>query len=190
MNLEEALAKIAQLEKDKQKILDEKKDMLKLFDEKDKEEMTETEKKIAKILEEKDGKLSDLEKKLEQEKSERQKAEADRAAADKAKIDKAVAERLEKVAKGDTDVLKKLQANIGLLEALPKTTDSELDTAVNMAYNMMGAGSVNPLSATNATGGNTAEVEKGSTFGETAQGKAVASKIGLSFAKDKEGDGK
>ncbi len=181
MNLEEALKKIEALESDKKKILEEKKEMLKMFDEKDKEEMTDTEKKIARILEEEGTKRTELEKKLEAEQKAREKSEADRTKAETERTQKALTERLTKVAKGDAEVLKKLQANVELLSALPKQTDSELDTAVNMAYNMMGAGSVNPLSATNVTSNNNPDIDAPAQFSTTDKGKAVAGKLGMKF---------
>jgi len=181
MTLEEALKKIESLESDKKKILEEKKEMLKMFDEKDKEEMTDTEKKIARILEEEGTKRTELEKKLEAEQKAREKFEADRTKAETERTTKALTERLTKVAKGDAEVLKKLQANVELLSALPKQTDSELDTAVNMAYNMMGAGSVNPLSATNVTSNNNPDIDAPTQFSTTDKGKAVAGKLGMKF---------
>ena len=186
MTLEEALVKIKELEEKNQKILGEKKEMLKLFEDKDKEEMTDMEKKMAKILEEEGAKRTDLEKKLEAEQKAREKMEADRIKGEQERVSKALTERLTKVSKGDAEVLKKLQANIELLSALPKQTDSELDTAVNMAYNMMGAGSVNPLSAVSgATNGNP-DVDAPVSFSTTDAGKAVASKLGMKFMQEGE----
>ena len=191
MNLEEALAKIKELEEKNAKILNEKKEMLKIFDEKDKEEMTDMEKKIAKILEEEGSKRTELEKKLEAEQKAREKSEADRAKAEAERTQKALNERLTKVAKGDAEVLKKLQANLELLSALPKQTDSELDTAVNMAYNMMGAGSVNPLSAVSASSNGNPDVDAPVSFSTTDKGKAVAGKLGMKFLEvEKDGEQK
>ena len=191
MNLEEALAKIKELEEKNAKILNEKKEMLKIFDEKDKEEMTDMEKKIAKILEEEGSKRTELEKKLEAEQKAREKSEADRAKAEAERTQKALNERLTKVAKGDAEVLKKLQANLELLSALPKQTDSELDTAVNMAYNMMGAGSVNPLSAVSASSNGNPDVDSPVSFSTTDKGKAVAGKLGMKFLEvEKDGEQK
>lgn len=181
MNLEEALAKVRELEEKNSKILNEKKEMLKLFEDKDKEEMTDMEKKMAKILEEEGAKRTELEKKLEAEQKAREKSEQDRTKAETERTQKALNERLTKVAKGDAEVLKKLQANVELLSALPKQTDSELDTAVNMAYNMMGAGSVNPLSATNVTSNNNPDIDAPTQFSTTDKGKAVAGKLGMKF---------
>jgi hypothetical protein len=181
MTLEEALQKIKDLEEKNQKILGEKKEMLKLFEDKDKEEMTDMEKKMAKILEEEGAKRTELEKKLEQEQKAREKSEQDRTKAETERTTKALNERLVKVAKGDAEVLKKLQANVELLSALPKQTDSELDTAVNMAYNMMGAGSVNPLSATNVASNNNPNLDDPVQFSATDKGKAVAGKLGMKF---------
>jgi hypothetical protein len=190
MTLEEALAKVKELEEKNAKILNEKKEMLKLFEDKDKEEMTDMEKKMAKILEEEGAKRTELEKKLEAEQKAREKFEADRTKAETERTQKALTERLTKVAKGDTEVLKKLQANLELLSALPKQTDSELDTAVNMAYNMMGAGSVNPLSATNVTSNNNPNLDAPTPFSTTDAGKAVAGKLGMKFLEvDKAGEG-
>jgi hypothetical protein len=129
-------------------------------------------------------------KKLEAEQKAREKFEADRTKAETERTQKALTERLTKVAKGDTEVLKKLQANLELLSALPKQTDSELDTAVNMAYNMMGAGSVNPLSATNVTSNNNPNLDAPTPFSTTDAGKAVAGKLGMKFLEvDKAGEG-
>lgn len=189
MTLEEALQQIKELQEKNQKILSEKKEMLKLFEDKDKEEMTDMEKKMAKILEEEGAKRTDLEKKLEAEQKAREKMEADRTKAEQERTSKALTERLTKVAKGDTEVLKKLQANIELLKDLPKQTDGELDTAVNLAYNMMGAGSVNPLSATNVSSNNNPDIDAPVAFSTTDKGKAVASKLGLKFL-EAEGDDK
>lgn len=181
MNLEEALAKVRELEEKNAKILSEKKEMLKLFEDKDKEEMTDMEKKMAKILEEEGAKRTELEKKLEAEQKAREKFEADRLKAETERTQKALTERLTKVAKGDTEVLKKLQANLELLSSLPKQTDSELDTAVNMAYNMMGAGSVNPLSAVSGSTNGNPDVDAPVSFSTTDAGKAVAGKLGMKF---------
>lgn len=189
MTLEEAQAKIKELEEQKAKILNEKKEMLKLFEDKDKEEMTDMEKKMAKILEEEGAKRTDLEKKLEAEQKAREKFEADRTKAETERTQKALNERLTKVAKGDAEVLKKLQANIELLSALPKQTDGELDMAVNMAYNMMGAGSVNPLSATNVTSNNNPDIDAPVEFSTTDKGKAIAGKLGMKFL-EVDGDNK
>lgn len=190
MTLEEALLKIKDLEEKNQKILGEKKEMLKLFEDKDREEMTDMEKKMAKILEEEGAKRTDLEKKLEAEQKAREKMEADRTKAEQERTSKALTERLTKVAKGDAEVLKKLQANIELLKDLPKQTESELDNAVNLAYNMMGAGSVNPLSATSGVSSNNPDVDAPVAFSTTDKGKAVASKLGLNFVKEEGGEGK
>lgn len=191
MTLEEALAKIKELEEKNTKILNEKKEMLKIFDEKDKEEMTDMEKKIAKILEEEGSKRTELEKKLEAEQKAREKYEADRVKAETERVQKALNERLTKVAKGDAEVLKKLQANLELLSALPKQTDSELDTAVNMAYNMMGAGSVNPLSAVSGASNGNPDVDAPVSFSTTDKGKAVAGKLGMKFLEvEKDGEQK
>lgn len=181
MNLEEALAKVRELEEKNSKILNEKKEMLKLFEDKDKEEMTDMEKKMAKILEEEGAKRTELEKKLEAEQKAREKSETDRTKAETERTQKALTERLTKVAKGDTEVLKKLQANLELLSSLPKQTDSELDTAVNMAYNMMGAGSVNPLSAVSGSTNGNPDVDTPVSFSTTDAGKAVAGKLGMKF---------
>ena len=188
MTLEEALAKVRELEEKNAKILNEKKEMLKLFEDKDKEEMTDMEKKMAKILEEEGAKRTELEKKLEAEQKAREKFEADRAKAETERTQKALNERLTKVAKGDAEVLKKLQANLELLSALPKQTDTELDTAVNMAYNMMGAGSVNPLSAVSASSNGNPDVDAPVSFSTTDKGKAVAGKLGMKFLEVEKGN--
>ncbi len=191
MNLEEALAKVRELEEKNAKILSEKKEMLKLFEDKDKEEMTDMEKKMAKILEEEGAKRTELEKKLEAEQKAREKSEQDRTKAETERTQKALNERLTKVAKGDAEVLKKLQANLELLSALPKQTDTELDTAVNMAYNMMGAGSVNPLSAVSGASNGNPDVDAPVSFSTTDKGKAVAGKLGMKFLEvEKDGEQK
>jgi len=185
MDLTQALALIEELKANNKKIIEEKKEVLKLFEDKDKEDMTESEKKIALILEQEGSKRTELEKKLEAEQKAREQMQKDTEKKENERITKLTQERIAKVAKGDAEVAKKLEANLALLAALPKTTDTELDTAVNMAYNMMGAGAVNPLAAVSATGGGTAPVIDATTrFTDTEKGKAVGKSLGLSFSKE------
>ena len=183
--LEEALAMIAKLSGEKEKLLGEKKDLVKLFDDKDREDMTDMEKKMADILEKETAKRTDLEKQIEADRIAKETREADQAKAQKEASDAKITERIAKVSKGDKEVEKKLMANVALLDKLPRSSDADIDAVVNMSYNLMGAGSVNPLSAVSDTGGGTS-VELGGKdgFAETTQGKALGSKLGLSFAKE------
>lgn len=176
--------RIAELEANNKKILSEKKEMLELFNEKDKEDMTENEKKIAKILEDSNSKTTALEKKLQEEQQAREDMQKASEKKEAERITKLTTERITKIAKGDPEIAKKLEANLALLSALPKSTDTELDTAVNMAYNMMGAGAVNPLSAVSATTGGAAAVDTTTRFTDTDAGKAIGKSLGLSFAKE------
>ena len=186
--LEEAIAMIEQLGTqvtslqterdtaiaDKKKILEEKKDVLKLFDEKQKEGMTESEKVIAEQLETERAERIRLETQIKTDAETRNKTETDRVA-------KAIEERIVKISKGDAKVADELRANVALLEKLPRSSDSEMDTVINSAWNMRGTNEAAPLNLIHSTSGGAPKVEEKSTFSETPKGKAVADKLGLSI---------
>ena len=169
--LEEALAIIADLQTKVKTVIDEKKEVLKMFDEKTLEGMTETERKLAETLEaerierakEKQA-FDDFKKGLETEKTERTKKMLD--------------ERITKVAKGDKDFEAKLRANIDLLDKMPRATDTELDAIVDSAYKLTGQKEPNPLNDGGHASGTPANDSK-ETFSTTAEGKGLAGKLGL-----------
>lgn len=185
MNLEEALKEIERLKGENAKIIKEKKEIMELFDEKDKENMTENEKKIADILQKGEAARIALEKELAGEKKAREDEKKQREADEKSKLDTAFKERLDKVSKGDAEVRKQLEANVAALTGLPRGSEKEIDAIVNSAYNMLGNGTTNPLNAAAPASGNP-DVGGDAKFGDTAQGKSVADKLGMTFQKPAE----
>lgn len=182
--LEEAIAAIKQLgeqvtdlqgknkileDKNKQ-VIQEKKDVLELFNKEDKEGMTDNEKKLAQALEDEQKKRVDLEKQITADNDKRNRDENDR-------VTKILDGRVAKVSKGDQAVADKLKANIALLEKMPRQTDEEVDALVNSAYNMLGTNEANPLNA--PITGNNGSIDNKPRFSDTQGGKDVASKLGL-----------
>lgn len=196
--LEEAIAAIEQLTAqvtditgqrdaalaDKKKILDEKKDLLKMFDEKDKEGMTETEKKLAETLE---AERAERIKLQDQIKADNDKRNSD----ENARISKALEDRITKVAKGDTKVAEQLRANVALLEKMPRSSDGELDAVVTAGFNMLGSKDASPLAAINNGAGGAPIIDAKPAFSDTDAGKSMAGKLGLTaVAKPAEGGDK
>jgi flagellar biosynthesis regulator FlaF len=179
--LEESL----KLEQEKAaKILKEKKDMLKIFSEKDKEGMTENEVRLAEELEKARAELAAKAKADEEFRNSLSKQEQER-------TNKLIDQRIEKIAKGDKAVEEKLRANIALLDKMPRSIEAEIDAIANTAYNMLGREDVNPLAAIGTTQGGTPDTNKDKRFSDTDKGKAMAEKLGMTFVKEasKEGEG-
>lgn len=158
---------------DKKKVLGEKKDLLKMFDEKDKEGMTETERKLAETLETERAERLKLEEQLKTDAETKNKAEADRVA-------KAIEDRIVKVSKGDTKVADQLRANVALLEKMPRASDSDFDAVITSAWNMRGTQEPAPLGEINNTSGGDTKITDKPNFADTDTGKKVADKLGLS----------
>lgn len=158
------------LEDKNKQVIQEKKDVLELFSKEDKEGMTDNERKLAVALEAEQKTRTDLEKKIAADNEHRNREQNERTT-------KMIEERITKISKGDTAIADKLRANVSLLEKLPRQTDSEVDTLLGSAYNMLGTKEPNPLNAP-ITGGNT-NVDQKQGFGETTEGKSVAGKLGL-----------
>ena len=175
--LEEALEVINQLttqvtdltEKNKT-VIQEKKDAIELF--KNKEGMTDTEKELATALETERAARLDLEKKIADENTARQNEANTR-------ISTALEERIVKASKGDTAVAEKLRANVALLEKMPRGNDAEIDAVITGAWNMLGSKEANPLAQTNNTAGGAPAIDAKPNFAETAEGKGMAAKLGL-----------
>jgi hypothetical protein len=185
--LEEAIAIIEKLTEDKAKILGEKKDLLKLFDEKDKEGMTETEKKLAETLEKERAERMTLEEKIKADTEARTKEQETAKKEAQERITKLLDERIVKVSKGDKKVEEKLRANISILDRLPRSTDAEIDNIVVTGFNMLGIKDANPLAAIHGSTGGNPSVDVKPSFSTTQAGKAMASKLGLK-AVAKEGE--
>ena len=195
--LEEALAAIEQLttqmadvtkQRDEfktkaEKVLDEKKDLLALFNDKDKEGMTDTEKKLAETLEVERAERKKLEDQIKAESESRNASENDR-------VKKEIEARIVKASKGDTAVADKLRANVALLEKMPRATSDELDGLVTAGFNMLGTKEANPLAAINNGAGGAPNVETKPNFADTETGKGMAGKLGLTAVAKKEGDDK
>lgn len=178
--LEEALVVIEKLEGDKTKILGEKKGLLETLKLKD-EDMTENEKAIIAVLESERAERLAYEQKVEADNKARQDAENGR-------VTTSIEDRITKIAKGDTKVADHLRANIALLEKMPRTNDGEIDALATAAFNMMGTKDANPLAATNNTAGGQPKVDEKPSFSDTAEGKGIAGKLGMTnVAKADEG---
>jgi hypothetical protein len=178
--LEEALAVIAQrdaqvadLTTKNQTILNEKRDLVeKMFSDKDKEGMTDTERKLAEALELSTSTVKQLEAKIESDNKARQDA-------DNTRVSTALETRIKAAAKGDAAVEEKLRANVALLDKMPRTNDAEFDAVITAGWNMLGTKEANPLATTNNTTGGTPPVDTKTNFAETAEGKGLAGKLGL-----------
>lgn len=166
-----------------EKVLDEKKDLLKMFDEKDKEGMTDTEKKLAETLETERAERLKLEKQLTDDAAKKNADEA-------ARVSKALEDRITKAAKGDTKVADQLRANVALLDKMPRTSDGEFDAVLTAAWNMRGTNEANPLAQTNNTSGGDTKIDEKPSYSTTEEGKKMAGKLGLTaVAKPKEEGG-
>lgn len=195
--LEEAIAAIQQLttqmadvtkQRDEFKtkaetVLNEKKDLLKLFDDKDKEGMTDTEKKLAETLETERAERKKLEDQIKADSENRNASENDR-------IKKEIEARIVKASKGDTATADKLRANVSLLEKMPRATAEELDAVVTAGFNMLGTKEANPLAVINNGAGGAPNVDSKPNFADTETGKNMAGRLGLSAVAKKEGDDK
>lgn len=178
--LEEALEVINKLSQDNAKlqekvetVINEKKEVLKMFDEKELEGMSENERKLAENLENISAENAKLKKQIELDAKNREQAE-------KETLTKKIEERIVRVAKGDKEFEAKLRANVDLLEKLPKTTDTELDSLIDSAYKLTGQKDANPLNISGSA--NNADIAGKTNFVETEQGKALAEKFGISLS--------
>lgn len=179
--LEEAQALIDELYEKVDKVIDEKKEVLKMFDDKDLEGMTETERKLAETLEAERAERAKLQKQIEDGEKARQEAEQSR-------ITKLFDERITKVAKGDKDFETKLRTNIDLLEKMPRSTDTEIDAIIDSAYKLTGQKEPNPLN----NGGhpsNNVDINGKTGFADTTAGKVLASRLGLQVEAPKDNGG-
>lgn len=171
---EEAMLVIADLQAKNAKVIEEKKEVLKMFDEKTLEGMGDNERLLAETLEKERIESAKLRKDLEDFKSgiEKEKTETQT---------KMLEERISKVAKGDKEFEAKLRANIDLLEKLPRATDAELDTLIDHAYKLTGQKEPNPLNNGSYPSNNT-NVSGTNNFANTPSGASLASRIGLVVA--------
>lgn len=179
--LEEALQVIAQLQEKVKTVIDEKKEVLKMFDKETLDGMTDTERKLAEALEESRQQYATLEKSIADKAEADAKASAERTA-------KLLDERIAKVAKGDKDFEAKLRANIDLLEKMPRTTDSELDAIVDSAYKLTGQKEANPLNEAGGGSNNPHIDPNAPSFATTEAGKGLASRLGMVVEAPKSGD--
>lgn len=163
------------------KVIQEKKDAIELFNKEDKDGMTDTEKKLADALEKSNSEIKSLNDKIESDSKVRNDRDTQSAKESADRIQKSIEERITKASKGDTNVADKLRANVGLLDKMSKTSDSELDTVVNTAFNMMGTKEANPMAMTNNTSSGTPVIDVKANYADTEAGKAVAKRIGLSI---------
>lgn len=177
--LEEALQVIAelsnknnQLQEKVQTVIDEKKEVLKMFDKDELDGMTDTERKLADALEQSRNENARLAKAMEDDKTAREVAEKERQT-------KLIDERIQKVAKGDKEFEDKLRANVDLLEKLPRSTDSELDALITSAYNLTGQKSTDPLNTTSNSSGGNPDIVATPGFAETTEGKMLGEKLGI-----------
>jgi len=154
------------------KILDEKKDLLKMFNDKEKADMTDNERKLAETLEAERAERIKLEERYKSDSEAKAKADAERSS-------RALEERITRISKGDTTVADQLRQNVAILGSLPRGTDGEMDALLNTAWNMRGSTEASPFAAINATSGGAPKIDAKPSFSETADGQKMASKLGL-----------
>lgn len=172
--LEEALARIKELEENNKKIIQEKKDIMKrAFDKEELEGMSDNEKKIAQLLEEEREKSAKLSKEINDF---RTATEAEKRQLLQSKIDKEIS----RIAGNNKDFEAKLRTNVDLLEKLPRLTDEDISNLVTSAYNLTGQKEVDPMHQTYGSSNNpTIKTDEG--FIATERGKAIAQKMGINI---------
>lgn len=170
--LEEANKMIADLFGKVETVINEKKEVMKIFDEKALEGMTDTERKIAETLE-----AERIARAKEREEFDKFKNTIETEKKDS--LAKKLEERITKVAKGDKEFEAKLRANLDLLEKMPRSTDTELDAVVDSAYKLTGQKEPNPLNNGGHSSNNPPTNGDQMGYSSTTQGKALAGRLGL-----------